>query len=164
MISAEGRLREINLPSRSATSRHRSFSIRPLGPIVPVSWPPCPGSITMRPIFNPSARVSECSPFRVGLATGTGPMLSAIALSDSGAAALGKRGIAKNTVALGARGSSPSAALGGASARAVLATEAADAVRAEGEAAGVAETVVATAGAAEAELAEAAGFALGFEF
>ncbi len=30
-------------PSRSATSRHRSFSINPVGPIVPVSCPPWPG-------------------------------------------------------------------------------------------------------------------------
>ena len=44
-------------PSRSATSRHKSFSINPVGPIVPVSCPPWPASITILPIFKPSARV-----------------------------------------------------------------------------------------------------------
>ena len=72
-----GSSRWINLPSLCATSRHRSFSIRPLGPMLPVSWPPWPGSITMRPIFNPRARVRECSPLRVGCAAGAGPMVSA---------------------------------------------------------------------------------------
>src|SRR5271168_3597333 len=54
------------LPSRKATSRHKSFSINPVGPIVPVSCPPWPASITMRPIFNPSARVRVDCPSRVG--------------------------------------------------------------------------------------------------
>src|SRR5579864_5554595 len=53
-------------PSRSATSRHKSFSINPVGPIVPVSWPPWPGSITIRPIFKPKVRVSVDCPSRVG--------------------------------------------------------------------------------------------------
>src|ERR1700685_749891 len=35
--------------------------------MVPVSCPPWPGSMTMRPIFRPSARVRECCPSRVGL-------------------------------------------------------------------------------------------------
>src|SRR5580693_570956 len=35
--------------------------------MVPVSWPPWPGSITIRLIFRPSARVSERWPSRVGL-------------------------------------------------------------------------------------------------
>src|ERR1700678_1212034 len=35
--------------------------------MVPVSCPPWPGSMTMRPIFRPSARVKECCPSRVGL-------------------------------------------------------------------------------------------------
>ena len=38
----------------------------PCGPIVPVSCPPCPASITMRLIFKPSARVKERCPSRVG--------------------------------------------------------------------------------------------------
>jgi len=47
-----------NLSSRNAAHPgHKSFSISPVGPIVPVSWPPCPASITMRPIFSPSVRV-----------------------------------------------------------------------------------------------------------
>src|SRR5216683_2302768 len=54
------------LPSRSATSRQRSFSINPVGPIVPVSCPPWPGSITILSIFRPSARVSVDCPSRVG--------------------------------------------------------------------------------------------------
>src|SRR5437588_4093065 len=53
-------------PSRSATSRHKSFSIKPVGPIVPVSCPPCPGSITRRPIFRPRVRVKVDCPSRVG--------------------------------------------------------------------------------------------------
>src|SRR5438046_8689353 len=53
-------------PSRSATSRHKSFSIKPVGPMVPVSWPPCPGSITILPIFRPKVRVSVDCRSRVG--------------------------------------------------------------------------------------------------
>src|SRR6267378_695380 len=53
-------------PSLRATSRQRSFSISPVGPIVPVSCPPWPASITMRPIFSPSARVNVDCPSRVG--------------------------------------------------------------------------------------------------
>src|SRR5664279_1164169 len=34
--------------------------------MVPVSWPPCPASITMRPIFNPRARIRLRSPSAVG--------------------------------------------------------------------------------------------------
>src|SRR5262249_9357637 len=49
-----------------ATSRHKSFSIRPVGPIVPVSCPPWPASTTIRLIFNPSARVKVDCPSRVG--------------------------------------------------------------------------------------------------
>src|ERR1700723_1552785 len=56
----------MSLPRRSAISRQRSFSIKPCGPIVPVSCPPCPASITIRLIFNPKARVSERFPSRVG--------------------------------------------------------------------------------------------------
>src|ERR1700733_15807804 len=37
--------------------------------MVPVSWPPCPGSITILPIFSPSARISDRSPLAVGLAS-----------------------------------------------------------------------------------------------
>src|SRR5437588_9522212 len=126
MISAEGRLRAINLPNRRATSRHRSFSIRPVEPIVPVSWPPWPGSMTMRPILSPNTRVKECSPLRVGFAAGSGPMLSAILLSDSvvgtaAAATLGEVGIGRRDVeALTDRGNNPSAGLGGLSRRVVL--------------------------------------------
>ncbi len=54
---------------RLLTSRTRSFSSSPLGPIVPVSWPPCPGSMTILPIFSPSARISERSPSDVGWAS-----------------------------------------------------------------------------------------------
>src|SRR6266576_905496 len=43
-----------------------SFSSRPCGPMVPVSCPPCPGSITILPIFNPRARINERSPLAVG--------------------------------------------------------------------------------------------------
>src|SRR5579885_1828056 len=57
------------LPRRRATSRQRSFSIRPVGPIVPVSCPPWPASITMRPIFNPKARVKVDCPSRVVVGT-----------------------------------------------------------------------------------------------
>ena len=64
--SAPGSRCSIIFPSRSATSRHRSFSIKPVGPIVPVSWPPWPASITILPIFKPSVRVSVDWPSRVG--------------------------------------------------------------------------------------------------
>jgi len=37
--------------------------------MVPVSWPPCPGSITIFPIFNPRARIRERSPLAVGFAS-----------------------------------------------------------------------------------------------
>ncbi len=64
--SAPGNFCSIIFPNRSATSRHRSFSINPVGPIVPVSCPPWPASITILPIFKPSARVSVDCPSRVG--------------------------------------------------------------------------------------------------
>src|SRR5437660_12056958 len=37
--------------------------------MVPVSCPPCPASITIFPIFNPSARINDLSPCEVGAAT-----------------------------------------------------------------------------------------------
>src|SRR5262249_36078544 len=37
-------------------------------PMVPVSWPPCPASTTILPIFSPSARIRERSPLCVGAA------------------------------------------------------------------------------------------------
>src|SRR5579863_1729342 len=114
-------------PSRSATSRHKSFSISPVGPIVPVSWPPWPGSITMRPILSPNTRVSECSPLRVGWATGAGPILLAWLFSESeGATAdalvtLGAAGMAsRGADALAERGSTPTAAVGGVCMRSAL--------------------------------------------
>jgi len=58
-----------SLPKRRPTSSTRSFSSRPFGPIVPVSWPPWPGSITILPIFKPRARIKERSPLAVGLAS-----------------------------------------------------------------------------------------------
>ena len=54
--------------SRNPTSSTTSFSRRPVGPMVPVSWPPCPGSITMRPILSPRARVRVREPDSVGAA------------------------------------------------------------------------------------------------
>src|SRR5512147_1487234 len=54
--------------SRLATSRTNSFSINPDGPTVPVSWPPCPASITTFCSFNPRLRINERSPLLVGLA------------------------------------------------------------------------------------------------
>src|SRR5205807_5262626 len=73
------------------TSRHRSFSINPVGPIVPVSCPPWPASITILPIFKPSARVSVDCPSRVGSGTLAGRIKSgfelvAVALTDFGLA------------------------------------------------------------------------------
>src|ERR1700720_4992857 len=70
------------LPRRCATSRHKSFSIRPVGPMVPVSWPPCPASITMRPIFRPSVRVKVDWPSRVGSAALAGWIKSGFAPID----------------------------------------------------------------------------------
>src|SRR5437899_6998746 len=66
-------------PSRSATSRHRSFSIKPVGPIVPVSWPPWPGSMTIRPIFSPSVRVKVDCPSRRGCGALAGRIKSGLA-------------------------------------------------------------------------------------
>src|ERR1017187_7058167 len=37
--------------------------------MVPVSWPPCPASITIRPIFSPRARIRLRSPSAVGEAS-----------------------------------------------------------------------------------------------
>ena len=56
-----------------ATSSERSFSIRPLGPMVPVSWPPWPASITMRLVLSPSARVRESLADVSGSGTEPGP-------------------------------------------------------------------------------------------
>src|ERR1039457_3475231 len=52
----------ISLPRRWETSRTRSFARRPLGPSVPLSWPPWPGSMTTRLILRPSARMREFCP------------------------------------------------------------------------------------------------------
>src|SRR5579863_1198648 len=72
-MSAAGSFCWIILPKRRATSRHKSFSIKPVGPTVPVSCPPWPASITMRPIFSPSARVRvELLPSRIGCGTDAG--------------------------------------------------------------------------------------------
>src|ERR1700693_6013261 len=46
--------------------------------IVPVSCPPWPGSITILPIFNPRARISERSPLAVGEASRTSGKDSAV--------------------------------------------------------------------------------------
>src|ERR1700693_6580175 len=46
--------------------------------IVPVSCPPWPGSITILPIFNPRARISERSPLSVGEASRTSGKDSAV--------------------------------------------------------------------------------------
>ncbi len=64
MISAPSRSCS-SLPSRSATSSTTSFSSMPSTPSVPESWPPCPASMTMRPIFKPSARTRLVSPSAV---------------------------------------------------------------------------------------------------
>ena len=44
-------------------SRTTSASVTPL-PIAPGSWPPCPGSMTMRDTPSPSCRAIENPPFR----------------------------------------------------------------------------------------------------
>src|ERR1017187_2610103 len=65
----------ISLPRRWETSRTRSFSRRPLGPSVPLSWPPWPGSMTTRLILRPSARMREFCPelvWRAALAISSG--------------------------------------------------------------------------------------------
>src|ERR1700730_932845 len=72
----------MSLPTRRATSRHRSFSINPVGPMVPVSCPPCPASMTMRPIFRPRARDKDCWPSRVGSGMEGGPISSAWSWAD----------------------------------------------------------------------------------
>src|ERR1700730_15508980 len=72
----------MSLPPRKATSRHKSFSIKPVGPMVPVSCPPCPASMTMRPIFRPRARDKDCWPSRVGSGMEGGPISSAWSWAD----------------------------------------------------------------------------------
>src|SRR5882672_1318973 len=72
----------MSLPTRSATSRHKSFSIRPVGPMVPVSRPPCPASMTMRPIFKPRARDKDCWPSRGVSGMEGGPISSAWSCAD----------------------------------------------------------------------------------
>src|SRR3974390_1039663 len=59
MTSAPGMFSLIMRPRRRATSRQRSFSMRPDGPIVPFSYPPWPGWIAMRLILRPSSRARE---------------------------------------------------------------------------------------------------------
>src|SRR6266481_3834368 len=49
--------------------------------MVPVSWPPWPASITMRPILSPSARVNVDWPSRVGSAAFAGWIKSGFAPS-----------------------------------------------------------------------------------
>ena len=68
-------------PRRCAMARETSFSRRPLwGPMEPVSWPPCPASITMRLIFRPKARIRLCLPPAVAAAgCGGASSLSAFA-------------------------------------------------------------------------------------
>src|SRR5438128_1134523 len=48
--------------------------------MVPVYCPPWPGSLTILPIFNPSALMSERSPLEVGLASWT--LISALLVKD----------------------------------------------------------------------------------
>src|ERR1017187_7732235 len=65
----------MSLPRRWETSRTRSFSRRPLGPSVPLSWPPWPGSMTTRLILRPRARMREFCPelvWRAALAISSG--------------------------------------------------------------------------------------------
>src|SRR5271157_1721073 len=65
----------MSLPRRCATSRTRSFSRRPLGPSVPLSWPPWPGSMTTRLILRPRERMREFCPelvWRAALAISSG--------------------------------------------------------------------------------------------
>src|SRR5580704_16947049 len=139
--------------------------MRPVGPIVPVSWPPWPGSMTMRPIFSPSARVKERSPLRVGFAAGAGPMLSARALSDSeggiaAAADLGKAGSeSREEGAFADSGNKPSEGARGASMRAVFGVEAGDAKVAGSEIEGPEAAVAGAAG-----LPVVLGFSLAAEF
>src|SRR3984893_16297949 len=72
----------MSLPTRKATSRHKSFSIKPVGPMVPVSCPPCPASITMRPIFRPKPRDKDCWPSRGVSGMEGGPISSAWSCAD----------------------------------------------------------------------------------
>src|SRR5438874_897903 len=52
--------------------------------MVPVSCPPCPGSITMRPIFRPSMRVKVACPSRVGCGTLAGRTKSGFSSAAEG--------------------------------------------------------------------------------
>src|ERR1039458_9035584 len=61
-MTSDARRSSMSLPRRWETSRTRSFSRRPLGPSVPLSWPPWPGSMTTRLILRPRARMREFCP------------------------------------------------------------------------------------------------------
>ncbi len=64
-LRAEPVMQQLAQP-QCRTSRTTSFSSMPPAPSVPESCPPCPASITIRPIFSPSARMSVASPSEVG--------------------------------------------------------------------------------------------------
>src|SRR5579862_7377046 len=96
----------IRAPSRFATSRTRSFSRKPSGPTVPVSWPPCPGSRTIRPTFRPSTRIIDRPPAELRFAG------SAVSGTETGTAdGAGDRG-ALSRVVIGAGGGAPIELLG----------------------------------------------------
>src|ERR1035438_8827738 len=107
----------ISLPRRWETSRTRSFSRRPLGPSVPLSWPPWPGSMTTRLILRPRARMREFCPelvWRAALAISSGAggaVTGDLAAGGLAAGSVVGDGAAAGGVGLGVAGTSEAAGL-----------------------------------------------------
>src|ERR1019366_6739679 len=121
-MTSDARRSSMSLPRRWETSRTRSFSRRPLGPSVPLSWPPWPGSMTTRLILRPRARMREFCPelvWRAALAISSG---AGGAAADGAAAGdlpagsvvgdgLAADGVVAGGVGLGVAGTSEAAGL-----------------------------------------------------
>src|ERR1017187_10704296 len=98
-MTSDARRSSMSLPRRWETSRTRSFSRRPLGPSVPLSWPPWPGSMTTRIILRRRARMREFCPelvWRAALAisSGAGGVVAGGAMTGG----LGAGGLAAGSV------------------------------------------------------------------
>src|SRR5436190_3117721 len=85
--------------SRFATSRTSSFSEYPDGPMLPLSCPPWPASITTRDSFRPRLRIKDLLDGLASTATRMGS-----ALTFAGAAAIGEsaRGVDPDATGAGA--------------------------------------------------------------
>src|ERR1039458_4218739 len=116
-MTSDARRSSMSLPRRWETSRTRSFSRRPLGPSVPLSWPPWPGSMTTRLILRPRARMREFCPelvWRAALAISSGAggaVTGDLAAGGLAAGSVVGDGAAAGGVGLGVAGTSEAAGL-----------------------------------------------------